>query len=217
MGAPPLEDTYENSKGTADINKVLTPQSPENISFEEKLDYVAAELMILQTAKVAVLWAPFHEYQPNGWFWWSKGTPEQFKELWVYMFDYLTTEKGLNNLVWLAPSSGTLDAAWYPGDEYLDIAGPDTYDEDQPFKRIFNNALEVVGNQTRPIPLHETGRIVQPDQMMPDVAPWVLWNVWATYQSDGTHNTLTEIKSAYASPYTLTRDEVPDLSDPNLY
>ena len=56
---------------------------------------------MLKNANVAVLWAPFHEYQPSGWFWWSKGTATQFIQLWQYMYNYLTNTKGLNNLVWL--------------------------------------------------------------------------------------------------------------------
>ena len=86
-----------------------------NNSFRSKLDYIAGELQTLENANVAVLWAPFHEYQPNGWFWWSKGTAQQFIQLWQYMYNYLTTTKGLNNLVWLAPSSGSPNASWYPG------------------------------------------------------------------------------------------------------
>ena len=74
MGAPPGSDTYENSQGTANIANVLASGTRENNSFKSKLDYIAAELQTLENANVAVLWAPFHEYQPSGWFWWSKGT-----------------------------------------------------------------------------------------------------------------------------------------------
>jgi hypothetical protein len=52
--------------------------------------------------------------------------------------------------------------------------------------------------------------IVQPSTMFPNTAPWVLWNVWAGYQKDS-HNTVSNIQSAYSSPYTITRDELPNL------
>ena len=110
--------------GTANIGNVLTNGTTENSSFKSKLDYVASELQMAKNANVAVLWAPFHEYQPNGWFWWSKGTAQQFIQLWQYMFNYLTNTKGLNNLIWLAPSSGSPNASWYPGKAYVDLAGP---------------------------------------------------------------------------------------------
>ncbi len=208
MGAPPSSDTYENSQGTADIGAVLTQGTTQNQSFVSKLDYIAAELQQLEDANVAVLWAPFHEYQPNGWFWWSKGSAQQFIELWRYMYRYLTETKGLDNLVWLAPSSGTLNAQWYPGKEYLDVAGPDTYTTDPPFASIFQAARGVIG-PTVPITLHETGVVPQPDTMFPDTAPWVLFSVWAGYQIS--NNGVDTMQSAYASSYTLTRDEVPNL------
>ena len=175
MGAPPSSDTYENSMGSANIANVLASGTSENSSFRSKLDYIATELQKLEDANAAVLWAPFHEYQPNGWFWWSKGTATQFTQLWQYMYDYLTNTKGLNNLVWLAPSSGSPNASWYPGKAYLDIAGPDTYATNPPFTSMYSSARNIIGTSV-PIPLHETGVVPQPSTMFPTAAPWVLWN-----------------------------------------
>jgi len=211
MGAPPLADTYDNSKGSTNIDNVLKSGTAENDSFKSKLDYVATELGKLQTQNVPVLWAPFHEVQPAGWFWWAKGSGPQFIALWKYMYDYLTATKKLNNLVWLMPFSGGPTNAYYPGKSYLDLSGPDTYAEDQPFTAMFNSAKGVIGDAV-PIPLHETGRIPTPSAMFPSAAPWVLFNIWAGYQSDGTHNTTANIKSVYEDPHTVTRDEVPDLN-----
>jgi hypothetical protein len=208
MGAPPNADTYEDSKGSANIANVLASGTTENQSFRSKLDYVATELKKLSDANVPVLWAPLHEYQPNGWFWWSKGSATQFVQLWRYMFDYLVTTKGLHNLVWLAPSSGSPDAAWYPGKAYVDVAGPDTYATNPPFTAMFTSAKNIIGT-TVPITLHETGVVPQPSTMFPTAAPWVLWNIWAGYQIS--ENTVANVKSAYESPYTITRDEVPNL------
>ena len=60
-----------------------------------------------------------------------------------------------------------------------------------------------------PIALHETGVVPQPSTMFPTAAPWVLWNIWAGYQIS--ENSLANIRSAYSSSYTITRDEVPNL------
>ena len=60
-----MTDTYENSKGSANIDNVLREGTAENTSFKSKLDYIAKELTMLQDANVAVLWAPFHEVQAN--------------------------------------------------------------------------------------------------------------------------------------------------------
>jgi hypothetical protein len=208
MGAPPNSDTYENSKGSANIDNVLSDGTSENRSFVSKLDYVAGELQRLEDADVPVLWAPFHEFQPNGWFWWSKGTADQFAQLWAYMFDYLTNNKGLDNLVWLAPASDSPVAGWFPSKMVADLRGPDTYASNAPFSDLYDAARSIVGDGV-PIPLHETGTVPQPDTMFPSAAPWVLFNVWAGYQTS--QNSLSAMQSAYDSPYTITRDEVPDL------
>jgi hypothetical protein len=209
MGAPPLSDTYENSKGSANIGNVLTNGTAENTSFKSKLDYVATELKKLEDANVPVIWAPFHEFQPNGWFWWSKGTSAQFNELWKYMFDYLTNTKGINNLLWLAPSSGTPTNGWFPNKSYYDIAGPDTYDKGVPFASMYATTRSIVGS-TVPIPLHETGYVPDPATMFPSTAPWLLFNIWAGYQTGG-YSSLAQIKKTYEDAHTITRDELPNL------
>jgi len=42
-----------------------------------------------------------------------------------------------------------------------------------------------------------------------------MWNVWATYEntviSGFTFNTVASMQAAYASQYTITRDEIPSL------
>jgi len=209
MGAPPLEDSYENSMGSSNLDNVLTVGTAEYTSFIAKLDFAADELLRMQEANVAVLWAPFHEVQPNGWFWWAKGSGQQFIQLWRTMFDYLTTTRGVNNVVWLMPFSGSPNAAFYPGPEYLDLAGPDTYDQGEPFVAMYNTTRSIVGTAI-PIPLHETGTIPDPERMFENgAAPWVLFNVWAGYQIS--NNDVVAIQRTYASEYTVTRDEVPNL------
>jgi hypothetical protein len=208
MGAPPSADSYQNAMGSANLNNVVTAGTAENTSFNAKLDFAAGEIKKLQDANVPVLWAPFHEVQAGGWFWWSKGTGAQYTALWKYMFKYLTTTKGLNNILWLLPFSGAPNAAYYPGKEFVDIAGPDTYSQNQPFVSTYNTARTVVGTSI-PMVLHETGVIPQPATMFPTAAPWLLFNVWAGFETSS--NTVTTIKNAYASPFTVTRDEIPSL------
>jgi hypothetical protein len=57
-----------------------------------------------------------------------------------------------------------------------------------------------------PLALHESDA-VDPNSWFPTAAPWVLFNVWAGYQT----SQLTALQSAYASAYTVTRDKVPNL------
>ncbi len=208
MGAPPLADSYQNSEMSTNYANVLTSGTAENKSLLSKLDYLAGELMTLQNANVAVIMALFHEVQPNGWFWWAKGTGAQFVQLWQLAFNYLTQTKGIHNVVWLVPFSGSPSSSDYPGKMWTDLAGPDEYAAagSQPFTSNYTSARSVVGT-TIPIPLHETGSVPQPANMFPSTAPWLLWNVWAGYEMSA--NTVASLKSAYTSTYTITRDLLP--------
>jgi hypothetical protein len=213
MGMPPNADSYANamlSPSGSFFTDVITAGTAENSSFVSKLDYIAYQIGVMKTNDVPVLLALFHETQANGWFWWSKGTGPQFIALWEYAFKYLTTTKGLNNIVWLMPFSGSPGSAYFPGKTYVDIAGSDTYGTNQPFTSLYSSTRGVVG-ATMPAPLHETGLIPTPSAMFPTAAPWVLFNIWAGYESDGTHNSVSNIQSVYASPNLITRDEIPSL------
>ena len=44
--------------------------------------------------------------------------------------------------------------------------------------------------------------------MFPSAAPWLLFNVWAGFETSA--NTVATLTSAYNSPFTITR-EVPNL------
>jgi beta-mannanase len=202
------------------FTNVVTAGTPENTSLNAKLDYVAVQVGAMQDANVPVIFALYHETQPNGWFWWAQtSSGSAFVSLWTYTFDYLTKTKGLKNIVWLMPFSGSPSASFYPGKAYVDIGGPDEYTQPSNLATFnssasYNPAVAVFGS-SMPIALHETGTAVQPDYMFPNTAPWILWNIWATYentaQSGFTFNTIDSLKAAYASQYTITRDEIPNL------
>ena len=109
---------------------------------DEDLALIASLLKKLQEAGIPVIWRPLHEASGNSvnggtaWFWWGIDGAETYVRLWRYMFDYFEAQ-GLNNLIWVwttqtgygwSVADGILsDAAWYPGDEYVDIVGRDEY------------------------------------------------------------------------------------------
>jgi hypothetical protein len=215
------DDCYNNGANCAEpsggappssfFTNVIAAGTPENTSLNAKLDYVAVQVAAMAAANVPVILAIYHETQSNGWFWWAMGdTGVQFVSLWTYTFNYLTKTKGLTNIIWLMPFSGSVSSAYLPGASYVDISGPDTYATDDPFSSTYSGAKSVIG-ATMPIPLHETGLIPTPSKMFPSTAPWLLFNVWAGYQSDGSHNTLANIQSVYADSHVITRDEIPNL------
>ncbi len=110
-----------------DLETLLATNTETHVRWMHELDRVADGLQELKEAGVVVLWRPFHEMN-GGWFWWGGHDPETFIKLWRQMFDYFSTTKGLDNLLWVyAPNHGTNTAAYYPGDRYVDLVGLDAY------------------------------------------------------------------------------------------
>ena len=110
-----------------DIAPLLDPASPAHAIWLRELDDIAAGLQQLRDAGVVVLWRPFHEMN-GGWFWWGAKKPDMFIVLWRQMFDYFTTRKKLDNLLWVyAANTGGRTADYYPGDNYVDLVGVDAY------------------------------------------------------------------------------------------
>ncbi|MBN1123752.1 MAG: family 16 glycosylhydrolase, partial [Sedimentisphaerales bacterium] len=53
---------------------------------------------------------------------------ESFIAVWRHMFDYFSNTKGLDNLLWVyGPNHGNKTAAYYAGDDYVDLIGLDAY------------------------------------------------------------------------------------------
>jgi len=111
----------------ADLADLLDPGSPAHTRWMGELELIAAGLKELKEAGVVVLWRPFHEMN-GGWFWWGAKDPAAFIRVWRHMYDYFTTTKGLDHLIWVySPNHGDKTAAYYPGDNYADLAGLDAY------------------------------------------------------------------------------------------
>lgn len=108
----------------------LTDPDATNATINADLKKLGDELQKFADARIPVLWRPLHE-PPGNWFWWHDGGPDQFKKLWIHMYDYLVNTRNLHNLIWVYSSSdgGTSNAAWYPGNKYVDIVGVDGYGE----------------------------------------------------------------------------------------
>ena len=202
------------------FTNVVTAGTPENTALNARLDYAAVQIGAMQAANVPIILAIYHETQSNGWFWWAENdSGAAFVNLWTYTFNYFTKTKGLTNIVWLMPFSGSPSSAFYPGKAFVDIGGPDEYSQPANLSTFnasanYAPAANVFGS-TMPIALHETGSAVQPSTMFPTAAPWVLFNVWATYENTAISgfmfNTVASMQAAYASPFTVTRDEIPSL------
>ncbi|MBQ9914355.1 MAG: mannan endo-1,4-beta-mannosidase A and B [Clostridia bacterium] len=187
----------------ADWEKALTPGTEEYNTLVKGMDKAAEALKELQEKGIPVLWRPFHEFDGD-WFWWSRGGCESFKKLWRIMYERYTDYHGLNNLIWvLGYSHKMLDVKdWYPGDEYCDIIGADTYDIEIVHKLY--RKMKGVTDAPKPLCLHECGE--NPTEKDLKRSPWSYFMTWHTEYLTDT-NTPEEIKALYNSELVLTMSE----------
>lgn len=193
-----------------DWDAALTEGTPEYEMLIAGMDMGAQALLQLQEAGVPVLWRPFHELD-GGWFWWSKGGAENFKKLWIMMYDRYTHHWGLNNLIWVLGYSGEIGrtgSEWYPGDEYCDIVGADSYNKGP--NQVLYRCVGLVVEDRKPICFHECGTIPTPEQLIEREAKWCYFMTWHTDYITAENDPVT-LKEIYEHEYVITLDELPDL------
>lgn len=187
-----------------DWEAILTDGTVENKKFLEGMDKAAEALSKLRDSGVTVIWRPFHEFDGQ-WFWWGKGGPDNFIKLWRLMYDRYTEYWQLDNLIWVPGFShnGEKYDEWYPGDEYCDIIGADSYDGGaQPtlYKKI-----KAVNKANKPMCFHECGANPTADELKQ--TPWIWFMTWHTEYLTDT-NDKNALKELYNSDYVITLDEL---------
>ena len=126
------------------------------------------------------------------------------------MYDRYTNYWGLDNLIWSLGYCGDVNSGWYPGDEYVDIIGSDTYvNHTESLAPMYSKTAQVAN---KPVCLHENGPIPNPEKMKADGAKWLWFMTWHTSFIDSNEfNTPSYLKQVYNSDYLLTLDELPDV------
>ena len=128
------------------------------------------------------------------------------------MYDRYTNYWGLDNLIWVLGYShkNEMYKDFYPGVEYVDIAGADSY-EIGAHKDLFKAVKRVVKGE-KPVCFHECGTIPMVEEFKKANAEWVWFLAWHTeYLVD--NNTPQNLKAIYNDEYVITLDELPDLKN----
>ncbi len=199
---------YQESKDDMpDFDKLLTEGTPEHEAMIANWDKAAVALAELRDAGVPVLWRPFHEFD-GGWFWWGKGGADNFIKLWQMMYDRYTNEFGLTNLIWVLGYSGEVKDGWYPGDDYCDIIGSDTYDNSTHIRAW--NKLQNVTDSGKPLTFHECGNVPRVEMFERDGCLWSWFMIWHTDYIKG--NNTKVLNNVYNHEKVITLDELPELS-----
>jgi len=211
---------FYTEETTIDLARIMNGGDPEGYDLlMSDIDAIALELARLQDAGVPVLWRPLHEAS-GGWFWWGARGAEPYKALWIAMYDRLTNLHGLNNLIWLWNGQ---DAAWYPGDEYVDIIGEDIYSGERVYASQIDRFLKAVNYTTPPkmVVLSENGSLIDPDLALRDGAMWGFWATWtgefvllSNLLKLSEKYTETEmVHKVYNHELVITLDKLPDLKE----
>lgn len=209
----------------------LDAASPAYRQLDAGIDLIAAELKRLQDAGVTVLWRPLHEAagdHGDGWFWWGRKRSDGESNaracilLYRHMFERLVHVHGLHNLIWVWNGQ---DAAWYPGDDVVDIVGWDVYDEADhktygAQAATFRKAMAIPG-QGKMVAMSENSYIPDPDRMVREGARWLWFMTWNdgragagvsapdNFWSGDDYNTLEHKRAVYRHPEVITLDKLP--------
>ncbi len=170
-----------------DLAKIMSGEDKEGYDLlMADIDAIAVQLQRLRDAGVPVLFRPLHEASGNyglyggtgkAWFWWGSSGPETYKQLYKLLYDRLTNEYGLNNLIWVWNAQR---ADWYPGDEYVDIVGEDVYPgkhKTDPQTAKFNTAMSYTSSH-KVIAMTENGCLFDPDEALSSGSAWSYFCTW---------------------------------------
>ena len=201
-----------------DLDKIMNGEDPEGHDLlVADMDAIAKELTKLKEKDIPVLWRPLHEAS-GGWFWWGASGKEAYLKLYHLLFDRLTHEYGLNNLIWIWNGQ---DPEWYPGDDEVDLIGTDIY----PGERVYDSQsasflpLTRIPGERKMVVLSENGCIPDPEQVFRDGTVWGYWCTWGgefvlgntKFNKPSEKYTETEIlRKAYSDERVVTRKDLPD-------
>ncbi|MBQ8435729.1 MAG: hypothetical protein IJX24_06955 [Oscillospiraceae bacterium] len=232
------QSTYKPDETDFDPSKILEEGSDEYYFYMDSIEAVATQIKKLQDAGIPLIFRPLHEAEGSGgetgsWFWWGKSGSDVYKKLWVLMYETLTEEYDLHNIIW-EWNSYPYDTSenWYPGDEYVDLIGYDKYNctnwssgspvLEHNVSAISSTFYKIVEkyNSKKMVAMAENDSIPTLENILGEKAAWLYFCPWydggsadTNFVSDPMFNTKEDLTEMYQSEYCITLDEVPE----NLY
>ncbi|UII20687.1 glycoside hydrolase family 26 protein [Fulvivirga ligni] len=160
-------DSWDNSDNTV-VKKILEDGSETNIKFKSWLDKLSTFVLDLKDDNgntIPIIFRPFHEHTQT-WSWWGKSctSQDEFIGLWKFTVDYLKG-KGVHNLIYAispqldGPSTKDAFLFRYPGDDYVDFLGFDSYHGTytESLSTNLKNLEEISAEKLKPCGVTETG------------------------------------------------------------
>lgn len=202
---------------TFSVTNALKDGTWENKVLLADIDLIAQELTKLKEADVPILWRPLHEAE-GAWFWWGAEGAEPCKKLYRLLYDKLTNEYGLDNLIWIwTGSTFPTSSQWYPGDDVVDIVGYDKYNAVDGLPNLssisstFYSLVQSTDGQ-KMVAMSENDSIPSLENLVNDKAGWLYFCPWyMNYLTSEQNNPVDNLVEIYQSDYCITLDELPDL------
>jgi hypothetical protein len=187
---------------------LITSGGKLNQIWKSRLDIYSEYIQYLKDAGVTVMFRPFHEMNQKLFWWAGRPGPDGTAALYRLTHDYMTVEKGLDNIIWVWDMQD-LDyewAAYDPGEGYWDIFAVDIYNDDGFTPHKYKTALETAGD--KPIAIGECQVLPTPEELQAQ-SRWVFFMSWAelTFQ----YNSDEKIKDLYLSERVLPREKLPKI------
>ena len=220
-------------QSTFKTENCIVEDTKENQYWNAAIEMLAEQLQRLQDENVPLIFRPLHEAEGNvntdgsgAWFWWGKAGAKTYVKIWKYLYNKLTKEYGLHNLIWeqnlYAWSPDSIQ--WYAGDDYVDIVGYDKYntvynrhdgkssgpnlDAETP---IFYTLVKFVDNK-KMIAMAENDSIPSVKNLEIEHAAWLYFCPWyGEFILDEKNNAKSDLKELYTSKYCITLDDLPFL------
>ncbi len=110
------------------------------LAYKKILDRLAVFFKSLKGPEgelIPVVFRPYHEHT-GSWFWWGAGhcTPSEYKAFWQMTVKHLNRKRKVHNLLIAYSTDNFIHETHYleryPGDEYVDLLGFDTYHRNAP-------------------------------------------------------------------------------------
>ena len=203
----------------------------ENDYWNEAIKMLAEQLKRLQDEDIPIIFRPLHEAEGNSntdgsgaWFWWGKAGAKVYVELWKYLYNKLTKEYDLHNIIWeqnlYAWSPNSL--LWYGGDDCVDMVGYDKYNT--VYNRhdgkssgpnldaetsIFYTLVNFVENK-KMIALAENDSIPGVKNLIIEHAAWLYFCPWyGEFIMEEKNNAKSDLKEIYTNEYCITLEDLP--------
>ncbi len=212
-----VESTGNTPFTTFSITNALQEGTWENDVIMADIELIAGELQKLEDADVPIIWRPLHEAE-GAWFWWGAEGPEPCKALYRLLYDQLTNVYGLDNLIWeWTGYTYETSAAWYPGDDVVDMVGYDKYNAKDGLPNLssisatFYSLVQSTNGQ-KMVAMSENDTIPSLENLLNDRAYWLYFCPWyMNYLTSEQNNPVENLVEIYQSEYCITLDELPDL------